>query len=173
MRDYGYHRYEVGGMEMGHLPRRRPMGMDPNYRGGVYRGQRMREQDDHAAYGRYRREHADELGPYGGFAGRATGAGRLRDPGPMRPSGPAGPPRPPYGTGGRRYGRDYGGGYGADFRRTGYDRGPGPRLERAAAERFRMRSFDAARGPRYDRAFHRYAGYRGTGFSEGYLASGF
>lgn len=45
-------------------------GADPNYRGGVYRGQRMYGRGGQAEYGRYRLAHADELGGEGGFQGR-------------------------------------------------------------------------------------------------------
>jgi hypothetical protein len=88
MARHGYHSYESGGIPMGHLPRRRPMGMDPNYRGDVYGGQRMHRGDDRAAYGRYRMEHGRELDRFGGPRGRNTGAGQLREFGPTRPTGP-------------------------------------------------------------------------------------
>ncbi len=42
---------------------------DPNYRRGVYLGERMRAGEGQAAYGRYRLRHADDLGGYGGFRG--------------------------------------------------------------------------------------------------------
>jgi hypothetical protein len=46
-------------------------GMDPNYRGGEYRGQRMRGAGGSgpAPYGLYRLRHADDLGTEGGFPG--------------------------------------------------------------------------------------------------------
>ena len=59
-------------------------GMDPNYRGGRYRGMRMRGGPDQAAYGWYRWRHADELEDAGGFRGasgpfRRLAAGYDRD----------------------------------------------------------------------------------------------
>lgn len=44
--------------------------LDPNYHGGEYRGMRMGGGDpDQAAYGRYRLEHARDLGGQGGYRG--------------------------------------------------------------------------------------------------------
>jgi len=162
-------------MPMGHLPRRRPMGLDPNYRGGEYRGQRTGGRDDGAPYGRYRAEHDRELQGAGGYRGRATGAGMLRDPGPMRASGPVGgAPRSDvalrgrHDGGGSRYDRSFrggrDGGYGDPGRGSGgrssgpYRSGGGPRM---------MRSY---RPPRYDGDFSRGGGARG-GFGGGYSGS--
>jgi hypothetical protein len=185
----GFHNYEVGGIPMGHLPRRQPMGRDPNYRGGTYRGQRFDEQEGQAPYGRYRAQHGRELDDHGGFRGGATGAGMLRDPGPMRPSGPIGGPRPRLnyplpryderagmrsaGQGGGRAPRYDGsyrgqrrdGGYGGGGRSGGRDDG---RMEAGRGGRF-----DASRPLRYDGGFSRYGGYRGGGFSEGFQGSAF
>jgi hypothetical protein len=200
MARYGYHSYEVGGMQMGHLPRRSPMGMDPNDRGGVYRGQRLREQADHAAYGRYRAEHARDLDAHGGPRGRHVGAGMLRDLGPTRPSGPEFPPGPrsperyrgrPTGEsvpshlirgsthGYGRYQRRYGDDYSwrpfdrGDRGRSGRSGEPGSGFRHRAGARGRYDMFDASRPLRYDRGFEGYSGFRGGGFSEGYLGSGF
>ncbi|HET8654140.1 MAG TPA: hypothetical protein VFL93_01305 [Longimicrobiaceae bacterium] len=72
-------------------------GMDPNYRGGEYRGQRMRGAGGSgpAPYGLYRLRHADDLGTEGGFPGlqriEGYGAdhrlpGRRREPELLRQS---------------------------------------------------------------------------------------
>jgi hypothetical protein len=202
MARHGYHSYEAGGMPMGHLPRRRPMGMDPNYRGDGYGGQRMHRGDDRAAYGRYREEHARELAPHGGPRGRNTGAGQLREFGPTRPTGPE-----PMVRGNR--GGPRGGGQiplrsdrayrqsGAQVRGRGYDasyapvstermpnpgirmgsprggRNPQPGPSRQGGQGGRSDMMDASRPLRYDQGFNRYGGKRGGGFSEGFLGSGF
>jgi translation initiation factor IF-2 len=192
MARYGYHSYEVGGMPMGHLPRRSPMGMDPNYRGGRYRGERFREAPDSAPYGRYRADHGRELGGYGGARGGATGAGRLRTAPPARPSGPVAPPLPRSteqlrGRGGGRdtpwRGMDRG--YDRDFdprRRGGYraqggdpGRGSGPRRGPGGPPGGRGDGggrLDPSRPLRYDGGLNRYGGYRGGGFSDGFIGSG-
>jgi len=149
--------------EMGGVPRRRPMGQDPNYRGGRYRGERFDETSASAPYGRYRAEHADELGSYGGARGRRTGAGMLRRAPRSRPSGPFTPPPAP--RGGDR----------PDPRaRQGADHAPRrdrfvPRDGQAPGGR----RFDAGRTPPYDAGIRGRRPYRGRGFSEGYLGSGF
>lgn len=44
--------------------------LDPNYRGGEYQGMRMdKGYAGQAAYGRYRQDHARDLGEYGGYRG--------------------------------------------------------------------------------------------------------
>lgn len=65
----------------------RGRGMDPNFRGGAYRGMRMRGSPSQAAYGRYRRTHADELGGEGGFRGQSArqGYGDQYQPGYRQP----------------------------------------------------------------------------------------
>lgn len=53
--------------------------LDPNYRGGDYRGMRMGGgQPNQAAYGRYRLDHAADLGGSGGFPGIEDREWRLR-----------------------------------------------------------------------------------------------
>ncbi|MBV9774580.1 MAG: hypothetical protein JO040_11555 [Gemmatimonadetes bacterium] len=45
--------------------------LDPNYSGGEYRGMRMGQgYEGQAAYGRYRQDHARDLGGNGGYQGR-------------------------------------------------------------------------------------------------------
>lgn len=188
MARYGYHSYEVGGMPMGHLPRRSPMGMDPNYRGGSYRGERFRDEPDRAPYGRYRADHRRELEDHGGARGRATGAGMLRSLPPSRPSGPAGPPQGRStenlrgwrgdDAGGRPRGRDGGPGrYDRAYDRpyaTGRSRPSGePRPYGGSRGGRRPGSrggdLDASRPLRYDGGMSRYGGHRGGGFSERFL----
>jgi hypothetical protein len=53
--------------------------LDPNYRGGDYQGMRMGGgQPNQAAYGRYRLDHAGDLGGNGGFQGYEDREWRLR-----------------------------------------------------------------------------------------------
>ncbi len=53
--------------------------LDPNYRGGDYQGMRMAGgQPNQAAYGRYRLDHAGDLGGNGGFQGYEDREWRLR-----------------------------------------------------------------------------------------------
>lgn len=54
-------------------------GMDPNHRGGDYRGQRLQGEPGQAEYGRYRAQHQRELEPYGGFRGSHAPRGYDRD----------------------------------------------------------------------------------------------
>lgn len=63
-------RYD-GGYERGGEGRAPGRALDPNYRGGWYRGERMRGEapGPSAAYGAYRLRHADDLGGHGGFYG--------------------------------------------------------------------------------------------------------
>lgn len=60
-----------GGFGRGGEAPARGRSLDPNYRGGWYRGERMRgEGPGHSApYGAYRLRHADDLGGHGGFYG--------------------------------------------------------------------------------------------------------
>jgi hypothetical protein len=154
-RDRGYDR------EMGDVPRRRPMGQDPNYRGGRYLGERFDESGASAPYGRYRAEHADELGSYGGARGRRTGAGMMREAPRSQPSGPFAPP--PRG-GGRS---DPRGRYRPDDAPRGY------RFAPRGGKNPDDRRFDAGRTPPYDATVRGRGPYRGRGFGDGYLSSGF
>jgi hypothetical protein len=125
----------------------------------------MGERTDSAAYGRYRYDHARELGAHGGARGRDTGAGMLRVAPRSRPSGPFSEPQP-RNPGGRRFYPD----------RTPYDsdlRGyvSGPRFDRAYGEYPRPSRGEGGRGirppsarPRFvDREVDRYGGSR-SGF---------
>jgi hypothetical protein len=187
-------------MPMGHLPRRQPMGMDPNYQGGQYRGQRFEEQNGGAAYGRYRAQHGWELSEHGGPRGDRTGMGQLRRPPPSRPSGPIGGPRPRNPGGEQGYnGRSPQGSrvwgaenrpYDRSFRndvvrqargnvgRRGVEmssgRPPMPQQGRPRGpNQGGYRMADSSRGLRYDGNFGRYGGFRSGGFSEGFLGSAF
>lgn len=52
--------------------------LDPNYRAGRYRGERVQRQREwQAPYGQHRWRHADDLGGYGGYPG-VYGAYRTR-----------------------------------------------------------------------------------------------
>lgn len=58
----------------------RARGMDPNFRGGVYRGERMQaSQGGQATYGQYRLRHQHSLQGYGGYQGRYGGGGYDRE----------------------------------------------------------------------------------------------
>jgi hypothetical protein len=174
-------------VEMGRLPRRRPMGLDPNYSGNAYRGQRQRETPEGAPYGRYRAEHEEELATAGGWRGSHTGAGQLRRGHVGRPSGPAGGPR-----WARRGLREFPGGFGRGmgsvepprgripFYPSNPDREPEGRSRprgsfgddrvgpRGRAERYGRDSgprYDVSRPLRYDAGFNRSGGYGSGGYS--------
>jgi hypothetical protein len=171
MAPYGYDSLLRGG-EASRLPRRSPMGMDPNYRGGGYRGQRWYDREHQAAYGRYRAQHDADLGWFGGARGRHAGAGLLRDPGPTLPSGPEGPPRAwpekrqrlNRGRGYARWARGAEGGYEREYtpRAAGSARAP---RQRTRYDRDPPGRFDAPPEFRSERGARRYGG--------GYLGSGF
>jgi hypothetical protein len=160
------------------------MGLDPNYAGGVYRGQRTRERDDGAAYGSYRAAHAHDLETAGGWSGRNTGAGQIRRASYGPPSGPVDGPR---GIG--RGLRDIPGGRERGPRSAGPVRGSIPPYARGFVEsrgpaagpgerRFADRGgrgrdyggdFENGRGRslplRYDAGFNRYGDYGSGGFT--------
>jgi hypothetical protein len=172
---------------MGRLPRRRPMGLDPNYGGNAYRGQRQRETAEGAPYGRYRAEHEEELATAGGWRGSHTGAGQLRRGYGGRPPGPASAPRAA-----RRGLRDIPGGFERGtgsvepprgripfYARTVVDRPEGRSRPRGSfgddrvGPRGRAERYGRDPGPRndfsrplrYDGGFKRYGGYGSGGYS--------
>lgn len=156
---------------------------DPNWRGGHYHGMRMDPSGRYqAAYGRYRQDHARDLGGYGGFDGRHdSGPGRwdreglYHDPfdeerhhhrygayGPRRPvSRPYDRPYREDGgvRGDNRYLRQYNA-HSPELRR-GYDRGYGYAEGPDAPP---MRGVDARGGRTRERE---YGGYNTGGFSDG------
>ncbi len=153
-------------------------GMDPNFRGGKYRGERMQaSQGGQAPYGRYRQRHAGDLQGYGGFEGRYRGYGRDYDRGYRGGAQPRG-----------RYDREYGaqtpGGLSSDLRylRDFNKNSPALRGEEGRqGERRRSSGWaddsgqrsdprtDASRALRYDEGYNRYGGYSAAGFAEGWL----
>jgi len=164
-------------------PMRRPDSMDPNHRGGEYRGVRMESgYEGQAAYGRHRYWHAGDLGGYGGFDGRYDAGpgwvdddGVFRDPFDERGEGREGgvhhayrPEDFPRGGGGVRYDmgylRDFNAhspvlrqGHGYD-RNYGWAEGAPPRGERGS------RPYDR---DHFQRSANRYGGYNSGGFAQG------
>lgn len=176
--------------------------LDPNYRGGEYRGMRMGEgYDDHAAYGdqaeygRYRLDHARDLGGQGGYGGIGHREWRRRpDTGTYEPV--RGYDRP-YGGGPDRYERQ---GFEPPRGGRGYDRGQrvvengGVRGDNRYLRGYNADSAALRHGGAYDRSYghaggaprerpgagpydrdhfqrdaNRYGGYSSGGFSEGWL----
>ncbi|HEU0079690.1 MAG TPA: hypothetical protein VFQ76_18675 [Longimicrobiaceae bacterium] len=115
-----YHRRSYRGFSMRPEPARGDS-LDPNYRGGEYRGMRMEGgQPEQAAYGRWRLDHARDLGGSGGFQGYEDREWRLRrDTGTYEPV-PGGGPRPGRGYDARG---GSGRGYEPPLSGRGYDRG--------------------------------------------------
>jgi hypothetical protein len=147
--------------------------LDPNFRGGYYRGDRMRSYDEEqAAYGRYRATHAEDLGGYGGFRGVYA------DPDFDPLGGASGH------AGGRIYEspwRPYDRGYQDHEARYGWDLTPGTAELQQGRGRGRGRELPPRRGPRElprgggmdasrelrrGDGFNRYGGYSSGGFSE-------
>ncbi len=117
-----YHRRSYRGFSMRPEPVRESS-LDPNYRGGDYRGMRMEGgRPEQAAYGRWRLDHARDLGGSGGFRGYEDREWRLRrDTGTYEPV-------PGRGRGGYDRGYDARGeyaprGYEPPLPGRGYDRG--------------------------------------------------
>jgi hypothetical protein len=153
--------------------------LDPNYGGGEYRGMRMEGgRPDQAAYGRWRLDHARDLGGSGGFRGYGDRQWELRgDTGTYEPvRGSARGPERGYDRGRRtvedggvrgdnRYLRQYNAASPALRGGQAYDRSYG----HAGGEPGRR----PGRGP-YDRddfqrGANRYGGYSSGGFGERWL----
>ncbi|HEX2191044.1 MAG TPA: hypothetical protein VHG51_19200 [Longimicrobiaceae bacterium] len=169
--------------------------LDPNYRGGEYRGMRMEQgYPDQAAYGRYRAHHAGDLGGQGGYDGIGDVDWRRRPDGTYEPvrgydrtyRGAPGryerqgfdPPRAGRGydrghrvvedggvRGDNRYLHDYNAHSPAFRTGRGYDRSYG-HAEGARGDR-------PGRGPydrdHFQRDANRYGGYSSGGFGERWL----
>jgi hypothetical protein len=194
--DYG--RGSYGGFSMRPEPIR-GRSLDPNYSGGEYRGMRMgsgygehEAYGGQAEYGRFRRDHADELGGFGGYAGVENHEWRLR-----RATGTYEPVR----SAGRGYDRGYSrpGGYDAQLRGTEGGRqrvveDGGIRGDNRYLHDFNENSPALRHGGAYDRSFghaegaprrrpgespydrdrfqrdaNRYGGYSSGGFGERWL----
>lgn len=185
-----YHWRSYRGFSMRPEPAR-GSSLDPNYGGGGYRGMRMEGGGpDQAAYGRWRLDHARDLGGSGGFRGYGDRPWRLhgetgtyepaRGPGPRDESGWRGYEVPRSGRGydrGRRTVED--GGVRGDNRylrqynaaspalRGGqaYDRSYG----RAGGEPGRRPGQDPYDRDHFQRGANRYGGYGSGGFGERWL----
>ena len=163
-------------------PMRHPGNMDPNFRGGEYRGGRMDSgYEGQAAYGRHRYWHAGDLGGYGGFDGRYDAGegwgdedGIFHDPFDERGTGREAGVHHPYARedfpragGGVRYDmqylRDYNA-YSPGLRQgRGYDRNYGW-AEGAPRREPGQRPYDR---DDYQRSANRYGGYSSGGFAQG------
>lgn len=153
---------------------------DPNHRGGEYRGMRMGEgSPEQAAYGRYRLDHARDLGGEGGYRGIAGRSWRLRaDTGTYEPV--RGYDRPPRGDRGYDRGqRVEDGGVRGDNRYLRDFNAESPALRHGRAY---DRSYGHAGGEpggrpgsgpydrdHFQRGANRYGGYSSGGFREGRL----
>lgn len=163
-------------------PRRYDDDLDPNFRGGRYHGQRMRQgRESQAAYGRHRLYHREDLGRFGGFEGRySAGPGRMDGEGLYRE---------PFDEEPGRYARTRFGPTREDWERVERS-GVNPELRylrdyNAHSPELREgdnRSFGYAGGEpgarpgegpwtrdRFSRAANRYGTREGPGFAEGWL----
>jgi hypothetical protein len=193
-----YHWRSYRGFSMRPEPAR-GSSLDPNYAGGEYRGMRMEGGGpDQAAYGRWRLDHARDLGGSGGFRGYEDRQWRLR--------GDTGTYEPVRG-GAQRYDRDHDPrgehawrGYEVPRSGRGYDRGQrtvedgGVRGDNRYLRQYNAASPALRGGQAYDRSYghaggepgrrpgqgpydrddfqrgaNRYGGYSSGGFGERWL----
>ncbi len=145
----------------------RSRGMDPNFRGGTYAGERMHSsQKGQAPYGHYRDRHAGELEGFGGQHGRYRGYGRDYDRGYERNYQQRNP-------GGLRDDRRYL----RDFNKNSpafQDEGRQDRLRRSsgfadASPDPRTWRMGGSWSQRYDQEQNRYGGRSSAGFTEYWL----
>lgn len=144
-------------------------GMDPNYGRRGYRGERMEPGDRyHAAYGRYRARHTQELSGYARYDQEMRLRGYDRDFRQERDPG--------FGRereDGVRYDSEYLRDFNANSTALRYGparRGPVPRRSFGKPEEVNRgrptHRTDASRNLRYDDGFARYTGYNSGGFAE-------